>query len=96
MQMQSKMQENHDTWNSPAGSGVSPLWVAFAVPMGSRLLGDASQPLPATSHVRVLHGEAAAISCAAAGAATRSRVHVAGFNPAWPAARGGLLKCQCS
>ncbi|MCP3138080.1 alpha/beta hydrolase [Pyxidicoccus xibeiensis] len=35
--------------------------VDFAVPMGSRLLGDTSQPLPATSHVRVLHGEADAI-----------------------------------
>lgn len=35
--------------------------VDFAVPMGSRLLGDTPQPLPATSHVRVLQGEADAI-----------------------------------
>jgi phospholipase/carboxylesterase len=35
--------------------------VDFAVPMGSRMLGDATRPLPATSHVRVLHGEADAI-----------------------------------
>jgi len=35
--------------------------VDFAVPMGSRMLGDTTQPLPSTSRVRVLQGEADAI-----------------------------------
>ena len=35
--------------------------VDFAVPMGSRMLGDTPQPLPSTSRVRVLQGEADAI-----------------------------------
>lgn len=38
-----------------------PELVDVAVPMGSRLLGDPAQPLPGTSRVRVLQGEADAI-----------------------------------
>jgi phospholipase/carboxylesterase len=38
-----------------------PELVDVAVPMGSRLLGDPTQALPATSRVRVLQGEADAI-----------------------------------